>query len=248
MKKKKLNISKREAYLVAFLFALGLIAAFLNIYANALTPGTAPNPGHSIQEISPPASCSSSQVLKFDGTKWYCDNDQVGGHGDGSNCPSGEYARGVDSQGNAQGCTPDKVGITSETDPKVGTLSTGKWCTSDGNQVICTANPPSGGVTSVNGISGAVSIVGQNGITVTTSGNQIIISYSGGATPTCITHPIGCTSDTFSCTSSCSAGESLISWSCAPGFPSESGNTGTCTASSSSSGYVSGSGTCQKCY
>jgi len=47
---------------------------------NALTPGTTPNPGHSIQEIAPPTGCSNQQVLKFDanGGKWYCDNDAVG--------------------------------------------------------------------------------------------------------------------------------------------------------------------------
>ena len=35
--------------------------------------------------------------------------------------------------------------ISGESDPKVGTLSAGQWCTTDGNQVNCTSNAPSGG-------------------------------------------------------------------------------------------------------
>ncbi len=46
-----------------FLFGLGVYA---------LTPGTAPNPGHTINEIAPPNSCSAGQFLKFDGTNWVC--------------------------------------------------------------------------------------------------------------------------------------------------------------------------------
>jgi len=39
------------------------------------------------------------------------------------------------------GCIGD--GLTSETDPQVGTLTNGKWCTSNGTTVNCTTNAPS---------------------------------------------------------------------------------------------------------
>jgi len=44
--------------------------------------------------------------------------------------------------------TCDSV-ITSELDPQVGTLTSGKWCTSDGTDIDCTSNEPAGGGSSV---------------------------------------------------------------------------------------------------
>jgi len=44
----------------------------------------------------------------------------------------------------------DNVGyLTEELDPKVGTITNDKWCTSDGTKVNCTSDAPVGGVTSV---------------------------------------------------------------------------------------------------
>ena len=39
----------------------------------------------------------------------------------------------------------DNVGITSESDPQVGAVTSGKWCRGDGSAVQCNQNPPSGG-------------------------------------------------------------------------------------------------------
>ena len=39
----------------------------------------------------------------------------------------------------------DDAGITSESDPQVGTLTNGKWCTTDGSAVNCAANAPTAG-------------------------------------------------------------------------------------------------------
>ena len=39
----------------------------------------------------------------------------------------------------------DDVGLISESDPTVGTLTNGKWCTTNGSQVICTSDAPGGG-------------------------------------------------------------------------------------------------------
>lgn len=58
---------------------------------------------------------------------------------DGSNCASGQYAQGVDASGNAQGCSTPTL---SETDPQVGILTNGKWCTNNGSAVNCEQNTP----------------------------------------------------------------------------------------------------------
>jgi hypothetical protein len=49
----------------------------------------------------------------------------------------------MDSSGSAWTCGNDDVGITSETDPEVGTINDGKWCVGVGTQVVCTQNAPS---------------------------------------------------------------------------------------------------------
>jgi len=38
----------------------------------ALTPGVAPNPGHTLTEVAPPAGCSNNQFLQWNGTAWKC--------------------------------------------------------------------------------------------------------------------------------------------------------------------------------
>lgn len=64
----KIDISYGFAYFLMFLLVLTIFS--LGVYA--LTPGTAPNPGHLISEVSPISSCSANQFLKFDGTNWVC--------------------------------------------------------------------------------------------------------------------------------------------------------------------------------
>jgi len=46
---------------------------------------------------------------------------------------------------NAGDITDDGTYLTSESDPQVGTLTSGKWCTSDGSQVNCQSDEPAGG-------------------------------------------------------------------------------------------------------
>lgn len=38
----------------------------------------------------------------------------------------------------------DDVGLTAETDPRIGTLTNGKWCSTDGSSVNCTSDAPAG--------------------------------------------------------------------------------------------------------
>ncbi|MFH1365326.1 MAG: hypothetical protein ABIH28_01965 [archaeon] len=83
MKKSRLIISNRALY--TFLFLLMGILVLGGIYA--LSPGVAPNPGHPISEIGPPAGCTAGQVLKFDGSAWVCG--AVGSSGNDTICKNG---------------------------------------------------------------------------------------------------------------------------------------------------------------
>jgi len=64
----RLNISNRAAYTFIVLGVIALVA----ISVNALTPGVAPNPGHTIDSVAPPSPCSAGYFLQFDGTDWVC--------------------------------------------------------------------------------------------------------------------------------------------------------------------------------
>lgn len=79
-------------------------------------------------------TCTNGQILKFTGTTWTCAADSTGG------APSWASITGVPA-GFADG-TDD--GITSESDPQVGTLTASKWCASNagGTAVDCTQNAP----------------------------------------------------------------------------------------------------------
>ncbi len=63
-------------------------------------------------------------------------------------CAAGSSIRVVNSDGTVA-CQTDNVGITSETDPQVGTLTNTKWCTTDGSAVNCTSDAPAGGGTPI---------------------------------------------------------------------------------------------------
>jgi len=72
----------------------------------------------------------------------------------GGDCGAGKYVYGVRDDGSLK-CRTDQVGITSESDPQVGTLNAGKWCTSDGSKINCTSPNPD---TTVDGCSGCLEI------------------------------------------------------------------------------------------
>ena len=62
------NIKKRYAYAI-----IGLLVLAVGFFVvNALTPGVAPNPGHLITQVAPPAGCSAGQVLGWSGSSWGC--------------------------------------------------------------------------------------------------------------------------------------------------------------------------------
>jgi hypothetical protein len=59
---KELNISNRLAYTLIAIFSVIFIGA--GVYA-AVTAGTTPNPGHSIQTIGAPVGCAVGQYLRY---------------------------------------------------------------------------------------------------------------------------------------------------------------------------------------
>ena len=64
----KINLTNRWLYT---LIALGiLIAVGVGVYA--VVPGVAPNPGHLLSQISPPAGCTAGQFVQFNGSNWVC--------------------------------------------------------------------------------------------------------------------------------------------------------------------------------
>lgn len=62
------NISNKLAYTLIVILSIVLIG--VGVYA--LTPGVAPNPGHTIDYIAPPAGCISGQVLTWTSSGWSC--------------------------------------------------------------------------------------------------------------------------------------------------------------------------------
>lgn len=100
----QINLSNRLLYTF---IAIGiLLIAGIGVYA--LTPGTAPNPGHLISELAPPNPCATNEFLQFDGTNWICAVASAGSV-DWSSITS--RPAGLDDG--------DQIGITSETDPTV---------------------------------------------------------------------------------------------------------------------------------
>ena len=68
-KKIIINMSNKSFYSFIAFGVIGLFVAGFFI-VNALTPGIAPNPGHLITQVAPPAGCGSGQVLGWSGSSW----------------------------------------------------------------------------------------------------------------------------------------------------------------------------------
>ncbi len=68
----KVNFNLEKKYLYSFAGVVLLFCGFFIV--NALSPGIAPNPGHLISEVAPPAGCMTGQVLQWEGSSWGCVN------------------------------------------------------------------------------------------------------------------------------------------------------------------------------
>ena len=83
------HIKKRYAYTI-----IGLLVLAVGVFiVNALTPGVAPNPGHLISQVAPPAGCGSGQVLGWSGSSWGCVDMSSGEVSTCSDCDSIYYTQ-----------------------------------------------------------------------------------------------------------------------------------------------------------
>jgi len=90
-----IHITFTNRVLYTFISVIFLLAIGIGVYA--LTPGVAPNPGHLIDSIAPPANCQTNQVLQWSGINWTCANNTGL---KGVSCPSGQFVTGFDTNGN----------------------------------------------------------------------------------------------------------------------------------------------------
>jgi hypothetical protein len=93
--------------------ALGIliisIILVLSIVISALTPGTAPNPGHLItDDVSPPTGCLANQVLQWTGSTWTCVGDSYIQRRVSGTC-IGKVMTGINSDGSVS-CEDDDTG------------------------------------------------------------------------------------------------------------------------------------------
>ena len=121
-------------------------------------------------------TCASNQKIHWNGTAWACQNyssgdttaaetdPQVGGLSNGRWCRTNgsqvicdvnvPVACGTSQKlywnGSSWSCIADQ-GLTAESDPQVGSLVNGKWCTSNGSTINCTSNEPAGTTTTTTG-------------------------------------------------------------------------------------------------
>ena len=65
---KNFNVSNKLSYTIIAVVALLLVGS--GVYS--LSPGVAPNPGHTFDQIDPPSGCTLGQVLQWTGSAWSC--------------------------------------------------------------------------------------------------------------------------------------------------------------------------------
>jgi len=137
-------IKLEKRYVTLFLTAVALILLAGLVFAG-FDP-LVPNPGHPVSQLQ---KCQNEgDILKMIGGQWACAVDEGGGVAvevdptvienvkDGvswtevSNRPAG-----LDDG--------DDVGITSESDPQVSSVTSGNWCRGTGSAVTCDRSPPS---------------------------------------------------------------------------------------------------------
>jgi len=123
-------------------------------------------------------TCTGSNKIQWNGTNWVCVADEIGATAATETDPqvggltNGRWCRTNGSQiicdvnaavtcgtsqklywnGSTWSCIADQ-GLTAESDPQVGTLTSGKWCTSNGSSINCTSDAPSGTTTTTTGAS-----------------------------------------------------------------------------------------------
>ncbi|MCI5059487.1 MAG: hypothetical protein MRY79_00280 [Alphaproteobacteria bacterium] len=156
---------------------VGLLA-FLPVSAKAACTNPAGTEGQQMYN-------TTYKVMQFcDGTNWVSMKGGTATTLDALSCADGEVAK-WNNAGSAWECATDNSG-GAETDPQVGTLTSGKWCTTDGTDIDCTSNAPSGGFTScttkTSGGSGVSRTINCNSGTTMTGGGCRITNTLGQGT------------------------------------------------------------------
>ncbi len=96
-------------------------------------------------EIDPHVgSLSNGRLCRSNGSQVICDQSYPASYA-WSQPPACPASQKLNWTGSTWQCLTDQRGITSESDPQVGGLTNGRWCRSNGSQVICDQSPPSGG-------------------------------------------------------------------------------------------------------
>ncbi len=86
---------------------------------------------------------STYKVMQFcDGTNWYSMRGGVKHTLDTLSCTDGQIAA-WNNDSNVWECANDDGGVTSESDPQVSAVTSGKWCRGTGSAVTCDQNAPS---------------------------------------------------------------------------------------------------------
>ncbi|WPZ34060.1 hypothetical protein T8K17_22830 [Thalassobaculum sp. OXR-137] len=117
-------------------------------------------------------TCTGANKIQWNGTSWVCVADEIGATAATETDPqvggltNGRWCRTNGSQiicdvnvplacgtsqkliwnGTSWTCQADQ-GLVSESDPQVGSLTSGKWCTTDGATINCTSDAPTGTTT-----------------------------------------------------------------------------------------------------
>ncbi len=120
------NMSNR-LYYTLILIGILIIGGWV-VYA--LTPGIAPNPGHTLSEVAPPAGCSNNQFLQWNATSgsWNCANIVGSGTGLGAwelRAERTDYLANTDGfvlawQGTDLGCWV--IGVSDSNNPPTTTI------------------------------------------------------------------------------------------------------------------------------
>lgn len=146
----RINIEKQH---VVFLLAGFMLVLWAGLVWAGF--GAVPNPGHAVSELQ---TCDADgSILKMVGGQWGCAIDEGSGinsWNDLQDIPAGfddDIDNGVDSWNDLQDIPADfsdgvdDVGIASEIDPQVGSITDGRWCrgeTSGTARVICDRYAP----------------------------------------------------------------------------------------------------------
>jgi hypothetical protein len=127
---KKIVFSNKLFYTLVAILVIILLAVGIN----ALIPGTAPNPGHSMETVAPPFGCASGEYLRWNSPNWECVGDSEVQRRVSGTC-IGKVMTGINSDGTVA-CETDDTGTSLTLNPNV-YQAWGSQTTSMGSHFFC---------------------------------------------------------------------------------------------------------------